>query len=325
MSADETGALGAGEIDEPVEEMPAASVPPSHTHEAHDGDDPRGPSHWRIDEARRRRLRPWAIVGAVLVVLVTGGVALSYTSMFGARVIEVEGAERLAPRRVMRLAGLELGSNVVHLDATSTEARLETDPWILDATVETSLPGTITISVRERRPVLLLAGPDGDRRLVAGDGTVLGHAPWATDLPEVAAAPGATLDEATLGIAGEVVQAMAPTLRSSVDTVTLAADRTVSLVLDGEVEVRFGSVAEAAAKGRALRGIMAYADEQGRGLLSVDVSSPAAPTARFVGSQQPTSVPDPSADVPSEDESADGVGGAAPSSSSPSSPPSPSP
>jgi len=315
VSADETRALEAGEIDEPVEKVPAASPTPAHSHGTHDRDDPRRSSHWRIDEARRRRLRPWAIVGAVLVVLVTGGVALSYTSMFGARVIEVEGEERLAPRRVMRLAGLGLGSNVVHLDTRSTEARLETDPWILDATVETSLPGTITISVRERRPVLLFA-VDRDRRLVAGDGTVLGHAPWATDLPEVVAAPGATLDEATLGIAGEVVQAMAPTLRSSVDTVTMAVDGTVSLVMDGDVEVRFGGLAEAAAKGRALRAIMAYAHEQGRGLLSVDVSSPAAPTARFVGSQEPTAMPDPSADVASEDESADGDGGSA-------SPPSP--
>ena len=65
-----------------------------------------------VDEERRRRLKPWAIGGAVAVALVTGSVALSYTSLFGARTVEVEGEERLGPRRVMRLAQVDVGTNV---------------------------------------------------------------------------------------------------------------------------------------------------------------------------------------------------------------------
>lgn len=278
------------------------------------------PSPWPIDDARRRRLRPWAIVGAVLVALVTGTITLSYTPIFGARVIEVEGEERLTPRRVARLAGVEIGTNVFHLDATSTEARLEAEPWILDAIVETRLPGTIRISVRERRPVVVF-GSVGARRLVAADGTVLGRAPDGVDLPEVVPVPGVVLDGPTLGTAGEVVQAMAPALRVRVDAVNVAEDGTVTLVVDGDVEVRYGSGTDASAKGQALGAILAYADEEGRGLLSVDVSSPAAPTARFVGSQLPTSIPDPSADVPGEDEASGGAGAAADGDASPSASP----
>jgi hypothetical protein len=74
-------------------------------------------------------------------------------------------------------------------------------------------------------------------------------------------------------------------------------------------------VHDTTAKSQALRAILRYADEEGRGLLSVDLSAAAAPTARFVGSQQPVSVPDPSADVPA---SVDGVDGDAQESPSPS-------
>ena len=97
----------------------------------------------RIDEARRRRLRPWAIAGVVCVALVTGSVALSYTSILGARTVEVEGEDHLAARRVMRLAGIEEGTNVFHLDTVAAERRLEAERWILDATVDTELPARL--------------------------------------------------------------------------------------------------------------------------------------------------------------------------------------
>jgi cell division protein FtsQ len=249
----------------------------------------------RIDEARRRRLRPWAILGVAVVVLVTGSVALSYTSILGARVIEVEGETRLGARRVMRLAGVEAGTNVFHLDVAAAEARLRAEPWILDASVDTSLPGTITITVRERRPVMVV-GSAGDRRLVAEDGTVLGRAARTIDLPQVVPAPGASLDQARISIAGSVVEAMAPALRARVDSVTVSPDDQVTLVVDDDVAVRYGGLVEATAKAQALRAILDYAEERGESLLSVDVSSASAPTARFVGSQPIAIGPDPSAD-----------------------------
>ncbi len=263
----------------------------------------------RVDEGRRRRLRPWAIAGATTVVIVTGSVALSYTPVFGARVVEVEGEERLAPRQVLRIAGVDGETNVLHLDTTVAESRLEAEPWILDATVETRLPGTITISVRERTPVLVLVADDS-RRLVAADGTALGRAPRSSGLPEMVPAPGATTGRREIEAAGVVVQAMAPTLRARIDSITVAGNGDVSLIVDGDVEVRYGLVHDASAKSQALRAILQYADDEGRGLLSVDLSAVAAPTARFVGSQQPISVPDPSADVPADaDPPGNGAGG----------------
>ena len=219
------------------------------------------PEASRDDEERRRRLKPWAVGGGVAVVLVTGSVALSYTSVFGARAVEVEGEERMGPRQVMRLAEVALGTNVLHLDEGVAEARLEQEPWILDATVRTSLPGTISISIRERTPVLVLLS-GSSRQLAAADGTVLGRAPKTPAFPELAVPEGVILGPGQVAATADVVAAMVPALRSRVDS------------------------------------------------LSIDLSAPAAPTARFVGSLQPTTVPDPSADVPSPDQGEDDDEGA---------------
>ena len=251
----------------------------------------------QVDEARRRKLRPWAIAGAGVVIMVTGGVTLSYTPVFGARVVEVHGEEQLGPRQVLRAADIGLGTNVMHLDEAEIEARLEMERWISDATVETSLPGTIRISVTERNPVMVTE-LDGTHRMVAGDGTVLGLAPWSNGLPEVAAVDGVPASTDVIRTAGAVVRAMAPALRARVGSVLVAPDGSISLIVDGQVDVRYGVLDSTSAKAQVLRAILEYADLERRGLLSIDVSAPAAPNARFVGSPMPQSVPDPSADVP---------------------------
>lgn len=274
----------------------------------------------RLDEDRRRRLRPWAIAGAASVALVTGTVALSYSPMFGARVVKVEGEERLAPRQVMRLAGIERGTNVVHLDTSVAESRLEAEPWVLEATVARSLPSTVTISVRERTPILVLVAGE-TRQLVAADGTALGRAPRGSAFPEVTAAPGSRIGRSQIEAAGVVARSMAPQLRARVDSITVTEDGGVSLVVDGDVAVRYGIVDDTAAKAQALRAVLRYAEDEGRGLISIDLSAPAAPTARFVGSQQPLSGPDPSADVPPVDPAVDGQGDGGGTQASPSSSP----
>lgn len=253
--------------------------------------------HAEVDEAHRRRLRRWAIGGGVLVAIVTGGVALSYTSLFAARAVDVQGETHLGPRRVLRIAGVGPGTNVVHLDESAVEARLIAEPWIAEATVTAEMPATIMIEIEERTPVLVVVAGSEGLRLVAEDGTVLGPATRSTGLPEFAVQPGATLVPESLRSAAEVTGAMAPLLRARVTSVSVSLDGDVSLLVDGDVSVRYGPVHEAAAKAQALRAILAFAEREGKELLAVDVTAPVAPTASFVGSYRPVVGPDPSADA----------------------------
>lgn len=254
------------------------------------------PTTLLLDEARRRKVRPWAITAAIAVVLVTGGVTLSYTPVFEARVVEIEGTDRLSPRQVLQAAGIGVGTNVAHLDERSTESRLEMHPWILDASVETSMPSTITVSVAERSALMVSDLGDG-LHLISVDGTDLGRAPWPSPFPEVRTSEGTPATTHVLRAAGRLVRGLPAVLRSQIDSVVVSADASAALVLEGGVDVRYGLIEESTAKSQALVAIIAYAEREGRGLVSIDVSAPAAPTARFVGAPAPMSVPDPSGDV----------------------------
>lgn len=249
-----------------------------------------------VDERHRRRLRRWAIGSGVLVGLVTGGVASSYTSVFAARVVEVEGEARLGPHEVLRIAGVRRGTNVVHLDEGVIEARLEEEPWIRDATVRADLPTTIRIDIDERTAVLVVADA-GEARLVADDGTLLSTAPPGTGLPEFVAQPGTTPSIAELRSAAEVTGAIPLPLRTRISSVSVDDAGEVSLEIDDGVSVRFGTPHEAAAKAQALRAILGYAGRAAETVLTVDVSAPAAATATFEGAYRPVAGPDPSADV----------------------------
>lgn len=263
----------------------------------------------RVEDATRRSLRRWAIASGIGVVLITGSVTLSYTSVFGARSIHVSGEERIGPRRVLKLAGVGEGTNLLHLDTRAAEARLEGEPWILDAIVTVELPSTLRVRVVERTPVLVL-NDGGRRELVSADGVVLGGAPPETSLPEMVLEPGSEFDAGAVRAAADAVAAMEAPLRSQVASVGVADDGELSMVVEGGVEVRYGSVGDAAAKAQALRAILSFAAREGKVLLAVDVSAPSAPTARFVGSYQPPTGPDPSADVPEPSADDTGAGGA---------------
>lgn len=249
----------------------------------------------RADEATRRSLRRWAIASGIGVVLVTGSVTLSYTPLFGARSIRVSGEERMGPRRVLKLAGVREGTNLLHLDEHVVEARLEGEPWILDATVTVDLPSTLKVRVVERTPVVVLVA-GGRRELVSADGVVLGPASRGASLPEMAPEVGSRLDVRVLRATADAVAAMEAPLRSRVASVA-AIDGELSMVVDGGVEVRYGSASDVAAKAQALAAILSFAEREGKVLLAVDVSAPGAPTARFEGSYQPATGPDPSAEV----------------------------
>ena len=87
---------------------------------------------------------------------------------------------------MLRIAGVGAGTNVVHLDESAVEARLEAEPWIAEATVTAELPATIMVEIDERTPVLVVVAGSEGHRLVAEDGIVLGPATRSTGLPEFA-------------------------------------------------------------------------------------------------------------------------------------------
>jgi cell division septal protein FtsQ len=203
--------------------------------------------------ARRRRV---AVIVAVPVLAVVLLGLLSFTPLFGAKEILVEGNVALSADAVASLAGVE---RVVSRD----------------------LPTTIVVRVIERAPVAR-SGAD----VVAADGTIL---PGATGegLPSIAARVGdVTLDQRSSAAA--VAGALAPVVRNRVDTVLVEPDDDLLLLLDDGVAVFYGAPGQEVAKAEALRALLRWAEGESIDLASADVSVPSAPTARPAGGDEVT-------------------------------------
>src|SRR5262245_48152244 len=202
----------------------------------------------RVDEARRRTLRPWAIAGVGAVVVAVGTVGLVASPVFDADTIVVSGEQHLSEAHVRRIAGIDHDTNVFRLDEGAVERRLDRDPWVLRATVIADLPSTVRIDVVERTPIALATTSAG-RSLVSLDGTVLGAAPLASVLPEIRMAEqlpaedhGGDPSEATAGslqpVGDDVIQqgakvvgALSQAVRGEVEAVEVASDGTMTLEL----------------------------------------------------------------------------------------------
>ena len=98
---------------------------------------------------------------------------------FVVKQIVVEGSAHRSQPDLARQAGVALGANIFSIDLEAARRGLLADPWIERATVDRKLPGSVTLMVVEREPLVLvslggslfLAGRGGEifKRLEAGD------------------------------------------------------------------------------------------------------------------------------------------------------------
>jgi cell division protein FtsQ len=239
-------------------------------------------------------LRP-AVVVIATAALVVGGVVLSRSSFAHARGVEVSGIDRLSRSDVVGLAEVSKATNVVWLDEGGIERRLEADPWVADAEIGVALPATIRIEIVERVPVAVVS--DGlERTLVAADGTPLGPASRAQDLPRIdlpmtslvdgRAWPSA-LTEIPHGArpsargAAAALGAMSQGLRADVVSVRVLLDGSMTLRLASGLHVRYGEPAAPSAKAQTLERILAWGRATGARIASVNVVSPRTPAVRL--------------------------------------------
>jgi cell division protein FtsQ len=226
---------------------------------------------------RRARLLLAAVALALLGLVALG---VTYTPVFRARHIDVEGERTLRAAQVLRIAGVDDATNVFHLDPTAVEAALRSSPWIAEAEVERDLPSTIRIRVTERAPMAQVS-VDGLTRSVAGDGTLLpGGDP--VNLPEVRASVGA-IDAEGWTSGARALAALGPQIRSRVRAVVVATDGSLTIQLAPDLEVAYGSPGDEEAKAAALHAVLAWAEQGDVSLVSIDLSVPIAPTAATAG------------------------------------------
>ena len=106
-------------------------------------------------------------VGALYgVAAILAGAAVTYgghqaylhvttTELFALETIEVNGLSRATRDEVMSLAEVAEGHNLIALDASMMEERIERHPWVITADVMRRPPRSLEIAVVEHEPVAL--------------------------------------------------------------------------------------------------------------------------------------------------------------------------
>lgn len=225
------------------------------------------------------RRRTALLAGASVLVVGLGALGFLRSPYFDADHISVEGARRLTSERVLRIAGVQRGQNVVTLDHAATESRLESEPWIASASVTTELPDTVVVRITERIPVATVQTHLG-WEVVAADGVILATKAGEPHLPAITSVlPGEDLT----ALGARALGAMQENLRAHVHTLSVGSDGLSRLVLIDGVTVAYGSLEDVTAKAEALAAVLGWVEEEGADVEQIDVSVPWAPTARLAG------------------------------------------
>jgi len=222
------------------------------------------------------RLRNRLIVIVLLLVAIAAGYMLWFrdSSLVAIDDVRVTGAN-VAPGVEDRLTAAATGLSTLHLDRAAIESAVADDPTVVGLKIDTDFPHGITIDVQSRTPAGWL-GADGGT-LLAADGTVLASGVDRPDgLPEVA---GGELDgERASGVelaAARVLGAVPKPLQAQVEKAEVDKGHGVVAVLNGGIELRFGSPANADQKWRAAASVLA--DPKLTSATYIDLSSPSRP------------------------------------------------
>jgi cell division protein FtsQ len=217
-----------------------------------------------------KSLRSWRVRLGLVVVVISAlvAVAVSRSSLLAVRTIDVTGASRLTTERVIARAHIDGSTNALWLDERAVERRLERHPWISEAFVSVALPSTVRISIVERTPMAVATNRFGEL-YIAADGTSLGRANDDAGLP--------LIESAGRDAAAAALAAMPVAVRSAVESVEYRDDGSLEVRLHDGVTVAYGVADRLVAKGLVVERILAWAEESGEELDSVDVTAPGSP------------------------------------------------
>ena len=191
-----------------------------------------------------RRLRWFSVVGiAVAAVLVF--LLLLTSPILSIRNVEVEGNVYADPTTLGEVISDLKGEPILTADLHGAETRLESIPWVREASLSTHLPSRVLIQIVERRPIAFYRAVDGFNRVIDRDGRVLDviqgdpvdYFPIRGTGPNLSA--GDTVGQPFLG-AAQLINALPADLLARLIAMAVSADGDVSMSLTDEVEVLFG-------------------------------------------------------------------------------------
>ncbi len=242
--------------------------------------DPRVRDRWVAARRAEGRRRLWfVVVVAALTALLAVAWAITVSPLLDVDHIHVHGVHRTPIAELEHAAGIHYGDALTWLDSGRAVAGMERLPSVLRAEVRREWPGTVDITVVERKPVAWVQGHPGGVAIVDRTGQVLQvrkHPP--VGMPQlvgttISSVPGGKISP-TAG--AQVAAGLVGLVAAGTKTITVKPSG-VSLQLVAGTEIRMGEPTQVEAK---IRAALAVLDAMaGTPVSYVDVSVPTNPVA----------------------------------------------
>jgi cell division protein FtsQ len=220
-----------------------------------------------------RRRTALVVVGGTVVVAVIATWLVAFSSVFGARSVEVRGTHLLTAAQVRDAANIGSGTPLVRIDTVAVSRRVEKLAAVASAHVSTSFPSTVVITVTERQPVGYVRSSS---RSVLVDRTGAQYRTVPTvpkGLPKFVVPAGAAARPTGEAVAA-VAAALPATVRTQVRSIEALNPSAITLVLTRGRVVRWGSAARTSDKARLLPILLRPGSSQ------IDVTDPDLPFTR---------------------------------------------
>ncbi len=207
-----------------------------------------------VRRAKGRKRLIWVAIGAAILLVLVGAVAILASSLFDVRTVDVQGAVYTDPKQLSGIVDGLKGDAILLVDTRHIERQLESIAWVESARVSTEFPHRVFIDIRERKPIATFAGSDGKYRVIDRDGRVLdvvdgnpidymlvtGANPD-VDRGQFAGRPLASAAQLAIALPGEI-----RSLTESIDVDAASGD--LKLRLHNNLEVQLGSASDLSSK-----------------------------------------------------------------------------
>lgn len=189
------------------------------------------------------------LLAAVLVWL------LAFSPVFGVRTVDVRGTHHLSAEQVRQAAAIRSGTPLLRLDSGAVQRRVEKLPAVAEASVQTSFPSTVVITVTERTPVGYVRAGSGYRLVDSTGYQYRTVAKKPAHLPHFVV-PSGTDSRTTGGAVARVADALPHAVLQRVASIQALDPHAITLLLTDHRVVRWGSAAHSAAKARILPALL---------------------------------------------------------------------
>ena len=214
--------------------------------------------------ARRRVVLVLAAVAAIFAIG-AGLVALWRAPLFSVKTVEVAGATHLTRSVVLKRAAIPSDSTLLRVPAKEIEKRLAGEPWVSSARVSRRFPGTLVLTIVERRAVALVDIGGTSLWLVDIDAHWLGRRSGEDtaavmtirDIESLKPRAGAQSKSPELKNALAVFVGLSPELREITKTISAPTVDKTALITNKDVQVFVGSSDDISKKDQVAREILA--------------------------------------------------------------------